>query len=337
MDSDPANLPPEIQVTSNFCFWKYGESVNGKAPKIPYSHNAMQRKIVKGMGDYKTHLMFSYQHYNTLLSSGEIGQEFSLLDSDLSVIDIDNYCSHPLLDQAISSLFQKGRYIELSPSVEGFHIFYEGASDWSFGRNKGVKSLDDLPTTCEVYSFHDKRFITLTGRCLKDPSNQEENCMPEVDMISEELQILQELFFTAKEKSSLACSDILKALPSYHFVDAPTAQRLAPFLLDLVKWIEDSSEFIRFEQLCLEEKPSKYSSPSEADMAFAGIITRAADLTLPEEDQKQVLHMAFERYRCKRPKLQERLKYLAKTSSTALQNVSTAKPNSKSSNRMLLS
>ena len=50
-----------------------------------------------------------------LVSPAKIFLELCLLDSDLSVIDINDYQNHAALYQAFCSLFQKGCCVEVSP------------------------------------------------------------------------------------------------------------------------------------------------------------------------------------------------------------------------------
>lgn len=325
-----SNLPFEIKNTSNFCLWKYGDFVNGKAPKIPYRYDSLRQKVLKGLGDYKTNLIFSYEHYNTLRSSGNIDRDFflgmSLLDSGLSVIDIDDYRSHPVLDRAIAFLFQQGCYVEVSPGGAGLHIFYKGAWDWTYGRNKGMKTLDhsdSSSTSCEVYSCYDRRFITLTGCSLQDNFDQKNHSMPDAENILEGLESLQNLFFGIEEEVLETFPSLLADTTSYFTVDDSTARRLAPNVASVLQRIKASrKESIPFQRLCVDNKPEQYLSSSEADMAFAGIIMRATDQMLSKKDRTQISRMIFERYRFKRPKLLKRLEYIDCTSIKALDNVS---------------
>lgn len=311
---DLENLPSEIQDASSFCLWRYEYDDDHKEVKVPYRYDAHKRKIVKGMGDYKNYLICSLYQYNTLFSSDNTKNNFSLglslLDSGLSVIDIDHYQKHPVLDRVLCDLLYKGCYIEVSPSGLGLHIFYKGALDWSYGRNKGshVLDCDGVFTSCEVYSCHDKRFITLTGEAWKSKSI--ECILPEAEAIFEELQELQALFFEQKERS-------LVHSIQQNLIAPVSTQKLEALLAQLLQRIQVSDQSAAFAELCLEEKPAKYASPSEADMAFAGMIALHADTILPKEHQIPILRLAFFRLRPQRHKLQ-RCDYVSSTISKAL-------------------
>ena len=313
------NLPFEIKNTPNFCLWKYEYNDSNKKVKVPYRYNRYKRKIVKGMGDYKSHLISSLDHYNILRAFGTIDHEFylglSLLGSKVSVIDIDHYQKHSVLDCILSALLQKGCYVEVSPSGQGLHIFYKGKLDWSYGKNRGNKTLDreGVSTSCEIYSFHDRRFITLTGKALKFRGQTSDQFIPTPDIISEELNKLQKLFFLDETKN---ISKQIKAL------DISLLERLTPSLEQLLSCIEGSKEADTFKSLCSEEKPAKYASPSEADMALAHILAKYTDANLPEADQIQVIRLAFLQSRLPRLKLQNRPEYVLNTVRKALDSLS---------------
>ena len=317
------NIPVEISSSNQICLWKYEFQKNSnKYQKKPYHYIKSSKTLAPGINELTRRHLLSLDEFLYLRSTYSISSLFSagfyLQGAGLSVIDIDNYQTHPKLDSIIADLHQKGCYIEVSPSGKGLHIFYKGIYDWSYRRNKCIKVIqgEKKITTCEIYNSNDKRFITLTGQSLKS-ENQSFSVLPMASDIAVDLLELKALFFAqedCRQKGSISeMSDVFLLNPK-------SVEYLEPYLIELYKKIMNSQYNIKFGELSSITNPG-YSSTSEVDMAFLGLGAMFLDKTIDPSQQSLLLFMFFERYRPKRPKTFNRVEYIFRTIQIALNNV----------------
>ena len=319
------NLPKEIISQDQFCLWRYEdfEQNNSKKKKIPYTLSRfgnLQRGVKQGF-------RFSFTRLKDLLKKNKsFCPGFYLQGSNLTVIDIDNYDPHnDVIRKIIFNLLRKGCYIEVSPSFQGLHIFYSGSLNWTNGRYKSISSLKG--TSCELYGSNDVRFITLTGKVLiEDREKAKIESLPKAEEIREELMQLKEIFFLEfkpkEEVSDLMnyTSLISKIKLCVEEKEIAGSKTMSEQLRSTVVKIKASRHYPDFLSFCKEDQPDKYSSPSEADLAFAGLLAKYLDKEWDIDSKIALIIVAFREFRKQRDKTQNRVEYVVNTASLALSN-----------------
>ena len=290
-DPDIKNLPAEIKSSKQFCLWRYEFIAGNTKPlKIPYGYSKDDEKLFRSLKDKRGWFTFgefmSFRHHSvpTYCNLGLV-----LTGGPFTVIDIDKYQKHRALDEMLFKLLKKNAYIEISPSGQGLHIFYQGS--WNNKRNKGTSYLysNEKQITCEVYSGKDIRFITLTGQKLFHPDYKSNKPLVSALDISSELKLLEELFFNVVKNdssSSVSYSDSSSLKLSERFTDnycndqfqenysqvnLNTLDRTYQLIKSVIL---DSQRFVsQYSDLCQNINTS-YHSPSEADWTFLSIIIK---------------------------------------------------------------
>lgn len=323
-DQNLNNLPKEIISQDQFCLWRYEDSGqnSSKQKKIPYTLSQwgiLQRGVKKGN-------RFSFTKLKDLLEKKESFRPgFYLENSNLSVIDIDDYHSNDLIRKIIFNLLEKRCYIEASPSFKGLHIFYSGFLDWTNSKHKSISSLEG--TSCELYGPSDVRFITLTGKALlKDEEQVKIGPLPEAEEIREELMQLKELFFLdpklKEQKSNLINRTSLISKIKSHVEEKEIliSKNISENLQSIVAKIEASHHYPKFLSFCKENQSCKHPSPSETDLAFAGLLAKYMDKRWDLDDKLALMIEAFRELRNHRDKTQARIVYAIDTGKLALSN-----------------
>jgi len=322
---DLKHLPKEITSQELFCVWKEVAVKDGesKPQKVPYTFSRMG--VPKQGFNYGRCCTFT-KLQNVLKKLSGFYPGFLMKNSDLTVIDIDNYHHNPELLNILMRLRGKGCYVEVSPSGKGFHIFYSGYLNWTNGRNKCLSAIhtgQEKNTTCEVYSYHDLRFITLTGQCLNFydaplPS------LPKPETIKDELMELKNKFFVDPNEK-VDDSSIINNSTSFSQLqdsvkknDVDISRENSSKLEVVLTKIKSSKHYKSFVSFISVLKEEKYESISEADMAFAGLIVRYIDEEWELDDKVAVIVEAFYKYRKQRDKIQNRSDYIFRTASQAL-------------------
>ena len=339
-----SNLPQEIIKQHRFCVWKNepSESGTGKPKKIPYClkyGRIPERNFPKGT--FCSFIDLERFLRGDFLFKPNFSPGFYLKGSRLSVIDIDNY--HPSSDLIglITKFYEKGCYIEVSPSGNGLHIFYSGFLNWTNGRNKcfsSLKSDQAKVTSCEVYTSKDIRFITLTGRmAFSQTKTTNIRSLPRAEDIEPELMRLKELFFLDPKSKDEDLNSMNRILPISEIKIPVKKEESIDFespsekLKSVVAKIEKSTHYAKFLLFCEKLKLDEYETISETDMAFAGLIVAYMPQQWRLEDKANIIAEFFKRFRVQRDKTQDRPGYVMSTAYEALSNWDTYyRPNNKS-------
>ena len=332
MKTDLDSLPEEILSQDKFLVWRYTRLFAEEKAEVNHKEVKM-RKLPYTLlenGEIKIGLKsgrcVSFEKMIDLLKENKalgVRPGFFLKGAGLSVIDIDNFDpKHKNLGRILLKLLSKGCYVETSPSGEGLHIFYSGFLDWTNGRQRSSSSLKmdgAKETSCEVFLSTDIRFITLTGKRL----NQKLQPLPMAEDLEEELMELKELFFPGYERKKKHSDLEISFRQNTQKAEVKISKDLSEKLQLTVAKIEDSSHRTIFSLFCKEDKPDKYPSPSEADMAFSGLLKDYLDPEWSKSDKEAILQEAFDKLRKSRGKTKNRPEYVSATVSTALNNSTT--------------
>lgn len=338
-ERDLRNLPNEMKDQEKFCLWRYepSESSTGKPKKVPYTWCLNTEKISRNFprGTFLSFLALRL----ILVAQKKLAKQdqvylpgFYLKDSNLSVIDIDNY--HPAfgLGSIVARLNQKGCYVESSPSGQGLHIFYSGSLDWTNGRKRSYSSLKTdqaKETSCEVYGPNDVRYITLTGLKITTPNESDPLPLPEAGELQEEFQELKNLFFLSPREQTSVSYALSSSISCASTVQYSSSLPEADSRLELVlSKIKDSVCHFLFLQFVNCLKFDKHNSISETDMAFAGFISAYIPDEWPYSEKIDVMVKFFHSYRPQRDKTRDRLDYVRRTAQKALQSGSFVKSKS---------
>lgn len=314
------NLPNEIRVSKQFCFWRYERSKQGeKLKKVPYGYSKKSKCLERSLSDFNK--MFSFSEFLELRPQvhSTYGLGLVLTNGPFTVIDIDNYQYHASLNQLIINMLHKKAYIELSPSGKGLHIFFIGKCYKI--KNKGTKSLiikdSNIRTTCEIYSGKDVRYITLTGQTLYTYSNSSP-LATELDILNE-LQDLKNLFFCNLEKPN-SLEIVARQNASMNWLYDKLVSKTSFFsFIDFIntRIKHDSILYKKYINLC-NTISNGYTSPSEADWAFCKIVVSLIPLDISSSEIKyQLIEYLFKRDRKFRKKI-EREDYLSRTINSVL-------------------
>ena len=314
VEANILNLPDEIKVSKQFCLWKYQYIENNCKPsKVPYGYLKKQHRVMPSLKDKRHWFTFSeYLNFKNCFNDFNLG--LVLTNGSFTVIDIDNYQAHKVLDSILFNMLSKGAYIEVSPSGLGLHIFFVG--QWSYSRKKSIVSIGyrSKKTTCEAYCGKDVRFITLTGQSIVLKNQKNNKSLATSSELSQEIEKLAELFFGY---------DVFGDM--YSTPNTIDKNLIQPSLdIDVV-----NKEYIRIKgeistsiwkklyiDLCNCLK-SNYNSASEADWAFLQIVARFIDYE--SQYKKNILKLFFQKDRPYRLK-KNRIDYLDRTITKVLSN-----------------
>lgn len=321
LEPDLNNLHQEIIQQNQFCCWESKKNELGKEQKIPLvlgPGNRLSYTFPKG--DFLTFEQINrFYNEQTHFKPG-----LYLKDGSLSVIDLDNHSScHDGLTRILARLFQKGCYIEISPSGQGLHVFYSGSFDWTDGRKRSTCTVaPGYKTTCEVYGPNDVRFITLTGQALSSSLKTVQSTpLPKPDEIMEELLALKKMFFTNSinkiSNPTMRPSQTATLLADVKKVK--NRREKEDYIYSIIQKSPDYPNFILFKH---KLKFEKHNSISETDMAFAGLLARHIPEEWSEDKKIAIMINFFKTHRPERDKYKERTAYLIETVNKALANKS---------------
>lgn len=269
-------IPSELKELKQWVVWKTVVR-NGKISKSPFQPNGRPASST----DPKTWTTFSGAV--EALETGKFeGVGFVFTKNDpYCGIDLDGCVNDQgrlsIEAEAVVSMFGDGAYIEYSPSGKGLHLI-----------TKGIKPGKRCKNPQKGFEIYDQeRYFTITGNLHKDSSEIKEQ-QTQID------EFYSWLFPTKKQRKSPELK------PTTNIEDG-----------ELIRTASRAKNGVKFQKLMLGDT-SDYSSQSEADMAFVGI------LTFYTQDPEQIARI-WRTSGLQREKL-DRGDYLSKTISKALES-----------------
>ncbi len=239
-------------------------------PNQPGKYNKAPRNPVTGIkiGANNADNFGTYDQVVTALETGRYSGIGILVSDDVTGVDIDDYAKeferNPAVKAWVTRSIQRGVYCELSPSGKGLRLFLRGKLP---GKGRKVGSL-------EIYDRN--RFLTITGKLTRGSSGELISDQGSIDAFlallpADAQQITQEILGRTK-----ADSQKVEELCSLVSGTRPALWEGVPDL-----W---------------QGEDKRYGSPSEADFALAGEITRkAVAIGVPAEALADTVEQVFAR------------------------------------------
>lgn len=281
--SDLANIPPDVRSVHHNVMWR-GEIRGGRKTKVPYTPSGQHAAV----DDPRTWTTFDRvrEAYDR---GGFDGIGFVLTrDMGITGIDLDYHRERdalPVFEQggrpapwALQIIEQLNSYTESSPSGQGIHILAKGTLPPGGRRRAQVEMYDS------------GRFLTVTGHHLTGTPNG-------IEARQDEISALHRQVFGAEDRSRAARRS-----------GAPTALTDD----DVIARAMRARNGWKFQRLWYGNSDG-YPTPSEADLAFCGL------LTFHTRDPDQIARVLFrsDLRRGRRAKL-DRADYVARTINKAL-------------------